>query len=336
MKKFSVKELLIPGLILFVICLGTTLLLALTNEATQGRITALAEQKAESARKQVLKNAESFSDELTAELDGIEYIYYEGLDAQGDKVGYVFTTVTKGYGGDVKIMSGIDITGEVTGLEILQLTETAGLGMKAYDDYFLKQFFGQSGSISVVKNNAGEHQIQALTGATITSVAVAGAVNRALALYAQVSGTAEEPTPGLPTVVRFGEPFAVELDGNTYECRKGFNDADEVVAYDFVTAAQGHRDLIKVRTAVDINGVVTGVELLEINDTPANSDGAKAAGFLNQYIGKSGTIGVVTSDPGDNEVQALTGATRTTNGFTEAVNIALKLYESVAGGDNNG
>jgi Na+-translocating ferredoxin:NAD+ oxidoreductase RnfG subunit len=80
---------------LFVICLGTTLLLALTNEATQGRITALAEQKAESARKQVLKNAASFSDELTTELDGIEYIYYEGLDAQGDKVGYVFTTVTK-------------------------------------------------------------------------------------------------------------------------------------------------------------------------------------------------------------------------------------------------
>jgi Na+-translocating ferredoxin:NAD+ oxidoreductase RnfG subunit len=234
-------------------------------------------------------------------------------------------------------MSGVDITGEVAGLEILQLTETAGLGMKAYDDYFLKQFFGQSGSISVVKNKRRRTSDTGVDGATITSVAVAGAVNRALALYAQVSGTAEEPTPGLPTVVRFGEPFAVELDGNnTYECRKGFNDADEVVAYDFVTAAQGHRDLVKVRTAVDINGVVTGVELLEINDTPAYSDGAKAAGFLNQYIGKSGTIGVVTSDPGDNEVQALTGATRTTNGFTEAVNIALKLYESVAGGDNNG
>ena len=57
--------------------------------------------------------------------------YAVGKDASGNEVGYVFVTVSKGYGGDVKIMTGIDKNGAVTGISPLELNETAGLGMKA-------------------------------------------------------------------------------------------------------------------------------------------------------------------------------------------------------------
>src|SRR5665647_126473 len=148
MKKMSFKELVLPGIILFSICLVTTLLLAYTNQITEPKIFALANKNAAAARMLVLDTAKSFSSPLKVDLDGTAYAYYKGLAQDGKTAGYVFTTVTKGYGGNVKIMSGINNKGIVVGIEILQLTETPGLGMKAYDDLFLKQFFGKSGSIS--------------------------------------------------------------------------------------------------------------------------------------------------------------------------------------------
>ncbi|MEI6579092.1 MAG: RnfABCDGE type electron transport complex subunit G [Eubacteriales bacterium] len=226
MKKMSFKELVLPGIILFSICLVTTLLLAYTNQITEPKISALADKNAEAARMLVLDTAKSFSNPLKVDLDGTVYTYYKGLAQDGKKtVGYVFTTVTMGYGGDVKIMSGISDKGVVVGIEILQLTETPGLGMKAYDDLFLKQFFGKSGSISVSKTTVNEKQIKAMTGATITSSAVTGAVNIALSLYDTVTGKAVPTTsPGLnaedsarklllPAAASFNGPAIVSLGG---------------------------------------------------------------------------------------------------------------------------
>lgn len=109
--------------------------------------------------------------------------YAVGKDANGNEVGYVFVTVSKGYGGDVKIMTGIDKDGAVTGISPLELNETAGLGMKAQNDSFLDQFKGKVKDIAVNKNSASGNEIQALTGATITSKAVTAAVNEALSYY---------------------------------------------------------------------------------------------------------------------------------------------------------
>lgn len=101
--------------------------------------------------------------------------------------GYVFTTVSKGYGGDITVMTGVDSDGAVTGIEFLTISETAGLGMNAQKDSFKQQFRGHAGKIGVSKNSPSENEIQALTGATITSRAVTSAVNEALTLYEEVS-----------------------------------------------------------------------------------------------------------------------------------------------------
>ena len=100
----------------------------------------------------------------------------------------LFKTSAKGYGGDIDLMVGIDTSGKVTGVSILSISETAGLGMNAKNESFINQYMGKSGTIGVSKNGASDTEIQALTGATITSKAVTSAVNTALSLYSQIGG----------------------------------------------------------------------------------------------------------------------------------------------------
>ena len=86
-----------------------------------------------------MSDSESFSDEKTVEKDGVQYTYYEGLSQSEEKIGYVFLTSAKGYGGDIDIMVGIGNDGSVKGVTVLSISETAGLGMNAKNDKFLNQ-----------------------------------------------------------------------------------------------------------------------------------------------------------------------------------------------------
>ena len=187
MKKFDLKEVLVPTISLFLICAIVTLLLAVTNSVTKPQIEKLQIETANKTKAQVLSVADSFSDEKTAQLNGATYTYFEGYDKENNVVGYVFTTSAKGYGGDIVTMVGVNNDGTVSGMDFLSISETAGLGMNADADEFKNQFVGKSGEIGVNKNAPAENEIQALTGATITSKAVTNAVNIALELYEEVA-----------------------------------------------------------------------------------------------------------------------------------------------------
>ena len=178
-KKFTPSEIIKPAAILFAICLVASALLGFTNSVTAERIEQLQIEKENSSRLLVLPDAESFDEKGD---------YCVGLGANGETVGYIFTVTEKGYGGDVKVMTGVDNDGKVTGVEILELSETAGLGMNAQKQSFRDAFKGLTAGITVSKNNPEGNQIKALTGATITSKAVTEAVNTALENYAQVKG----------------------------------------------------------------------------------------------------------------------------------------------------
>ncbi len=190
-KNSTAKEILIPAVSLFVICIVVTAILALTNMVTKPKIDALAKETQEQAKKAVLTTATAFSEEKPAPA-GAQVpegtAYYEGTLDDGSVAGYVVSTSAKGYGGDIKVMVGIDTTGAVTGVNILSISETVGLGMNATKPEFLAQYNGRSGQIGVAKNNPKEDEIQALTGATITSKAMTSAVNSALSLYAELGG----------------------------------------------------------------------------------------------------------------------------------------------------
>ena len=188
MKNSKAKEIIVPAVSLFLICVVVTALLALTNAVTAPKIDALAVETQEASKKQVLSSAASFSEEKQVEKDGVSYTYYDGLASDGSVMGYVFVTSAKGYGGDISVMVGVLGDGTVAGVNILSINETAGLGMNAKNQSFLDQFLGKSGEIGVAKNTPSYTEIQALSGATITSSAMATAVNTALSLYAEIGG----------------------------------------------------------------------------------------------------------------------------------------------------
>ena len=123
-----------------------------------------------------------------------------GVNATIDEVctagdaGYVITTTDKdGFGGNIQITVGIKKDGTINGVSILSISETAGLGMKAKDDpSWGKQFAGKKvESFSVVKDGSGsgdDAKIDAISGATITSKAVTGAMNSCLAYFQSLEG----------------------------------------------------------------------------------------------------------------------------------------------------
>ena len=86
-------------------------------------------------------------------------------------------------------MTGVDNDGKITGVELLQINDTPGLGMNAQKPEFRGKFIGMSDEIKVLKNsaNAANNEIDALSGATISSKAVAEAVNTALANYKTIN-----------------------------------------------------------------------------------------------------------------------------------------------------
>ena len=162
----------------FLICLIVTALLAGVNMLTADRIAALAVQTAEDSQKVVLPNAASFEE--------VDEDTVKGLDGSGQLAGYVITTEAKGYGGTIEVMTGITADGSVSGVVLLSQNETPGLGANATKESFTGQYqqaVPESGFEVIKSGGADDGQIQAMTGATITSQAVTDAVNLAVEKY---------------------------------------------------------------------------------------------------------------------------------------------------------
>ena len=128
-------------------------------------------------------------------MDGA--VINEAAEAQkgGETIGYVVTATDKnGYGGDIQLSVGIQSDGTVTGISILSISETAGLGMNADTPEFKKQYADKKTEQFYVDKDGGEgEQIDSISGATITTRAVTGAVNASLGYYQNVlGGSADE------------------------------------------------------------------------------------------------------------------------------------------------
>ena len=121
-------------------------------------------------------------EEYTGEDSNITAVY------KGE-TGYVIQTTVYGYAGNIVMMTAVDNEGAVTGLMVQEMEETFGLGDNAMVDYtFLMQYLHTPG-----ENAVGEN-IDAITGATVTSNAVTKSVNSASAFVtgADVSSSASE------------------------------------------------------------------------------------------------------------------------------------------------
>ena len=90
--------------------------------------------------------------------------------------GYVVETVVYGYAGNITMLVGVNNDGYVTGMVVTDLQETFGLGAEALTDHvFLAQFLNTPGELEVGTD------VDAITGATVTSKAIAKSINSAVA-----------------------------------------------------------------------------------------------------------------------------------------------------------
>lgn len=185
MKNIKAKDILVPAVALFVICLVASVLLAITNNVTADKIAQNLVETEKQSRMVVMPEAVSFS-EVQGKENGLTVC--EAYDDKQETVGYVYTTSAKGYGGSVNVMVGIDKDGVVTGIEILSHAETPGLGANATGDSFKSRFVGKQGELTVDKNSNDGQNIQAITAATITSKAVVSAVNAVIADFEKTGG----------------------------------------------------------------------------------------------------------------------------------------------------
>ena len=184
------KDMFKLGLNLLIISAVAALLLALTNSVTSSTIAQRNEQANAEARKLVLESAQDFEqvkDVKTDNSKGVEVSeIYEAKDASGNTVGYTLKVLPSGYGGTIELMVGIDSAkGQVSGINVVSNSETAGLGAKSTDPEFSDQYKGKPlEELSVLKNGTpGDTEIKAISGATITSTAVTNGVDAAIEVY---------------------------------------------------------------------------------------------------------------------------------------------------------
>ena len=183
-----------PVIALAVIALAAGLALSGVFSMTKDTIDEQKRAKAAAAYQAVLPDAKDFSylDEKTAKFDGQVYgnsfgrVYIneavEGKTESGDLAGYAISvTSSEAYDGNLTLIIGLTPDGTVTSVSYTEIHETPGKGMLCDEPSFKDQFSGKSVSAFVLKDN-----VDAVSGATVTSKASVNAVNAALDFFHNV------------------------------------------------------------------------------------------------------------------------------------------------------
>ena len=171
------SDIIKPAAVLLIICVVAAGLLGYVHQITAAPVAAQQELAKQESMTAVLPDADSFGEEQEINEGNITTIT-PALDSEGNETGYAVAITTKGFSAGLQLMFGIDTEGVITGLSVVDCSnDTPGLGANAANEDFYGQFTGKSGEVAVTKDGG---DIEALTGATITSRAVANAATEAI------------------------------------------------------------------------------------------------------------------------------------------------------------
>lgn len=150
------------------LALAAVLLLGLYNGLLQTR-EENREAELQAKMETLLPGSTTFTEEAYTGDDANIVCVYKG------ETGFVVGTTTQGYAGPISMLIGVHSDGYVTGLQVRSMEETFGLGAEALTDWeFLAQFLRTEGDAAIGTN------IDAISGATVTSKAIARSVNSAV------------------------------------------------------------------------------------------------------------------------------------------------------------
>ena len=183
MKNFK-DGMLFPTVALVLICFVFTFALSYTYGMTAPLIEKINQQIADEARSSVLPDAGSdgFKAIDSSLPDGVTEYFIANNGS-----GVVITSQNKSFGGIMTVMTGIDSTGSITNVTVTAHKDTAGLGTKAMTPDYLAQYSGIA-QLDDVASIKADTQVDAVSGATISSNGVYGAVKEALAAYQELGG----------------------------------------------------------------------------------------------------------------------------------------------------
>ena len=304
----------LPGwLVLCIIALAAGALLTLAFQFTAQKIDEQTLAEADTARRNVLPAAQTFQQLEVAEGATVSNCY-AGLSGS-DTIGHTAQITVKGYGGEIEIIVGVDMDGKLAGVWVGgdKFSETAGLGAKTREPAFTEQFIKLAPPVELKKD------IDAVSGATISSSAVTSGVNKAAEyilneIMGQNSGTQGPEDkmfggilPGATTKQEESAPEGVDAIWSS--------DAGCVV----YASAKGYGGMIQVQLGVANDGTIAGIRIGEegFQETAGLGERVTEDAFLKQFIGLSGEVTL-----GSN-VDAVSGATISSKGVVDAANIAL-------------
>jgi electron transport complex protein RnfG len=160
--------------------------LALTFQVLSAKLDETDAREVQSALSSVMPSASKF----TATTNG-ESVYYTAMDSSGATVGYVFKKGNTGYGGPVVTLIGVNLEGKVEGIRIVDASsETPGLGYKCMETPWQAQFAGLTLETTPrSKEGFTANGLNAITGSTFTSMAVANNIYEALTEFASFQTT---------------------------------------------------------------------------------------------------------------------------------------------------
>jgi electron transport complex protein RnfG len=184
--KATPRQMLVIGLKLLVICAVVAAVVSGVYLLTDARYQSNIRLQKEKAIREIFDPAGSLAAMRVQALpfDGEETVYaiYDG----DTLVGYCVETVFSGFGGDMALTVGFHVDESIKGVSIVSMSETPGLGSKVGEGNYLDSYDGKSGSLVL-----GE-DVDAISGATISSRAVLDGVNRAAEVLKLVKGGAAQ------------------------------------------------------------------------------------------------------------------------------------------------
>ena len=303
-----------PIVVLGAICLVASAALAAVNEVTAPIIKAQEEAAANEAYLVVLPDADGFEEVTDFQTSNVQAVMKATNGA-----GWVIKASAKGYGGDVPVVVGFDANGTIVGIQFLANSETSGYGQKLVDGSedginFTQQFIGMSEAPEVGAN------IDAISGATVSSKAAASAVTSAMNCFNEVAlGQAavidEGPVTLSPEEVR--AMLAPNATLTQIDAPEGLTEAWQGDDGSYVLYAEDKgweyaTSPMTIAVGFDPNGVITGVWVDTSSQTPAYGGMAINDDYLGQYTG-------IANEAGLDGVDTVAGSTQSTVGVKKAV-----------------
>ncbi len=164
-----------PIVVLCVICVIVTGALAATNNVTAPIIREAIQEAQRLARMELLPEADDFT-----EVKGVEVENVSSIHTANNGVGTVITSNSKGYGGKVTVMVAFNPDATIKQIKVTESSETKGIGTKVTEN---TEYWAQYSGKSAVQALVLKEDVDAYSGATISSRAVNNAVNAAIEAY---------------------------------------------------------------------------------------------------------------------------------------------------------